>query len=59
MLDGVLGGKLEGPVSISSPLSARSSLLPTRRRVRLGDAKARASFMNEGREVKVLWEVMS
>jgi hypothetical protein len=33
--------------------------LPARRRVRFGEARARASFMKEESEVKVLWEVMS
>jgi hypothetical protein len=57
MLDGVAGGR---EVSIKVPLPfARSALLPTRRTVRFGDARARASFMKVGRPVKVLWEVMS
>ncbi len=51
---GVADGSDEGPVSIRVPLSARSSLLPARRSVRFGDARARASFKKEEREVKVL-----
>jgi hypothetical protein len=57
ILEGVAGGK---EVSIKELFSfARSALLPTRRQVRFGDARARASFMKAGRPVKVLWEVMS
>jgi hypothetical protein len=52
-LDGVAGGREEGPVSINVPLSAKSSLFPTRIHVRFGEARARASFMKEGRAVKV------
>jgi hypothetical protein len=52
MLEGVAGGREE--VSINAEFSfAKSSLLPTRRRVRFGDASARASFMKVGRSVKV------
>lgn len=58
-LDGVLGGNDDGPVSISIPLSAKSSLFPARSIVRFGEASARASFMKEARAVKVLWEVIS
>ena len=57
MLEGVVGGK-DASISVLF-WSARSSLLPTRRRVRFGDARARASFMKEGRLVKVLWDVRS
>lgn len=57
-LEGVAGGK-EEEVSINVPLSARSTLLPTSIKVRFGEASARASLMKEGREVNVLWEVMS
>jgi hypothetical protein len=56
---GVAGGRDEEPVSISVPLSARSSLLPARRSVRFGEARARASFKKEERGVKVLWDVIS
>jgi hypothetical protein len=59
MLEGVFGGRLEGPTSINSPLSARSTLFPTRRSVRFGEASARASFIKEGSEEKVLWDVIS
>lgn len=37
----------------------RSDLLPTRRRVRFGEARARASVRKVGREAKVGCEVMS
>ena len=50
-LDGVVGGTDD--VSINVPLSARSTLLPTSMRVRFGDARARASFIKEGREANV------
>ena len=57
MLDGVAGGN---EVSIKELLSfARSALLPTRRTVRLGDAKARASFIKLDKPLKVSWEVIS
>lgn len=56
MLDGVVGGT---EVSIRFAFSQASTLLPTNKSVRSGEARARASFMKEGREVKVLWEVMS
>jgi len=55
---GVAGGKEEA-TSISVPLSARSTLLPARRSVRFGEARARASLRNEEREAKVWWDVMS
>lgn len=55
-LEGVVGGK---EASIKEFSFARSALLPTRRRVRFGEARARASFMKVGRLVKVLWDVMS
>ena len=53
------GGKLDGPVSIKVPVSARSTLFPTSMHVRFGEARARASFMKEGRVVNVLCEEMS
>jgi hypothetical protein len=56
---GVAGGREEEPTSIKVPLSARSTLLPARRRVRFGEARARASLRKEESEVKVWWEVMS
>jgi hypothetical protein len=56
---GVAGGKEEEATSISVPLSARSTLLPARRSVRFGEARARASLRNEEREAKVWWDVMS
>jgi hypothetical protein len=55
-LEDVAGGK---EVSIKLFSFARSALLPTRRTVRFGDARARASFRNVGRPVKVLWDVIS
>lgn len=55
-LDGVAGGK---EASIKEFSFARSALLPTRRVVRLGEARARASFKNVGRPVNVLWFVRS
>jgi hypothetical protein len=56
---GVAGGKEEEATSIRVPLSARSTLLPARRSVRFGEARARASLRKEEREAKVWWEVMS
>jgi len=50
---GVPGGREEEPTSMRVPLSARSALLPARRSVRFGDARARASFRKEEREEKV------
>jgi hypothetical protein len=55
-LDGVVGG---ADVSTSVPLSAKSTLFPTSMSVRFGDARARASFTNEGNEAKVGWDVIS
>lgn len=55
-LEGVGGGK---EVSIREFSFARSALLPTRRTVRLGEARARASFRKVERPVKVLWDVIS
>jgi len=56
-LDEVVGGK---ELSIKEPLLfAKSALFPTRRTVRFGEARARASFMKVGRPVKVLWDVIS
>lgn len=55
MLLGVGGGRL---VSTSASL-ARSSLLPTSRRVRFGEARARASFRKGWRPPKVLCDVTS
>lgn len=48
---GVAGGELVGV--------ERSALLPTRRTVRSGEARARASERKVGREVKVARRVMS
>ncbi len=56
---GVPGGREEEPTSIRVPLSARSALLPARRSVRFGDARARASFRKEEREENVWCEVRS
>lgn len=56
ILDGVVGGT---EVSMRFAFSQASTLFPTSSRVRSGDARARASFMKEGREVNVEWEVMS
>ena len=47
------GEKLEGCSA------AKSNLLPARRRVRLGEASARASFKNVGSALKDAWEAMS
>jgi hypothetical protein len=55
-LEGVAGGK---EVSIREFSFARSALLPTRRTVRFGEARARASLMKVGRPVKVLCDVRS
>jgi len=58
-LEGVFGGKdVETSIKGSFPF-ARSALLPTRRTVRFGDARARASFRKVGSWAKVGWEVMS
>jgi hypothetical protein len=51
---GVGGGRV-----VSTRSLARSSLLPTRRRERFGEARARASLRKGWRLVKVLCEVMS
>lgn len=56
-LEGVSGG-MEASIREPLPL-ARSALLPTRRTVRLGDARARASLRNPGRFLKVECEVRS
>jgi hypothetical protein len=56
-LEGVVGG-IEASIREPLPL-ARSALLPTRRVVRFGDARARASLRNAGRFWKVEWEVRS
>jgi len=50
----VLSSRNKGPVSIEVPLSARLSLLPAKRRVKFGEARARASFIKKRREVKIL-----
>jgi len=56
-LEGVPVGR---ELSIRDPeLLARSALFPTSRTVRLGEARARASFMKEGRPVNVLCDVIS
>jgi hypothetical protein len=61
MLDGVPDGNDEGWISasIKFPVSAKSSLFPTNMQVRFGEANARASFIKEGRAVKVLCAVIS
>jgi hypothetical protein len=56
-LEGVVGG-IEASIREPLPL-ARSALLPTRRVVRFGDARARASLRNAGRFWKVEWAVRS
>lgn len=53
--EAVVGG---ADVSMRLP-SARSSLFPTRRSVRFGLARARASARNGGSWLKVLWFVRS
>lgn len=55
-LEGVAGGKEASTREFSF---ARSALFPTRRTVRFGEARARASLMKVGRPVKVLWDVIS
>jgi hypothetical protein len=46
-------------VSTRALLSARSSLLPARTRVRFGEARARASLRKGCSELKDAWDVMS
>jgi hypothetical protein len=56
-LDGVVGG-MEASIKEPLPL-ARSALLPTRRTVRFGEARARASLRNPERFLNVAWDVRS
>ena len=55
---GVGGPRSEG-MPVGGDSVVRSSLLPARRRVRLGEASARASFKKVGRALKEVWEAMS
>jgi hypothetical protein len=56
-LDGVGGGR-ETSINDCVPF-AKSALLPTRRTVRFGDARARASFRKVGKDFRLAWEVIS
>ena len=57
-LFGVGGPRSEG-MPVGGGSAVRSSLLPARRRVRLGEASARASFRKVGRALKEAWEATS
>lgn len=55
---GVSGPHSEGKL-VGGDSAVRSSLLPARRRVRLGEARARASFRKVGSALKEEWEARS
>ena len=56
---GVGGPRSGGKPLVGEDSAVRSSLLPARRRVRLGEASARASFKKVGRASKEVWEARS